>query len=80
MRKKTAIEILSEISGLEKSTIQQSYKWTLQAMELYLEQGIADFISSKQDVIKSVCECANPISGTSIYICGRCGKDTGIRR
>ena len=29
-------------------------------------------------VIESVCDCISPISGTSIYKCGRCGKDIKV--
>ena len=34
---------------------------------------------NKSDVIKPVCDCTNPIIGTSKYKCGRCGRDLIIK-
>lgn len=39
------------------------------------ERMEAKVISSNPLVIKSGCGCTSPISGTSIYKCGRCGRE-----
>ena len=74
---KTKIEILSEHLNEKVHpdgiTLSTQTGHILEAMEEYLQQGIAHLISSKQDVIKSVCEiCGERCTRNKTKLCYEC--------
>lgn len=48
---KESIDILSDVSGLQPSTIEKQYPWVLKAMDIYAEERCKPLVEALEKII-----------------------------